>query len=124
MRSKRIYSYEEVLKDEKLSEMFEESQKKRKRKDKAVKNLVLACFIVAVAFIICYYVYRTVRAYYQLKIIAGDFVINPVRTIIIILVSVVITLLLYKAKNSTEEKYKKLREEKANGKNSNEDSAR
>ncbi len=124
MYSKKYFTFEEVSKDEKLSEMLEKSQKKQKRKDKAVKNLVIACFIVAIALIICYYVYRSVRAYYQLKIIAGDFISAPLRTIIIILISVIVTLLLYKAKNSTEEKYKKLRKEKANGKNSDENSAR
>ena len=124
MDSKKYFTFEEVSKDEKLSEMLEKSQKKQKRKDKAVKNLVIACFIVAIALIICYYVYRSVRAYYQLKMLAGDFKENPIRMLILILLSVVVTFLLYKAKKGTEDKYKKIREEKANGKNSDENTAR
>lgn len=116
--------YEDAIKNEKVVAMLNKARKKQKRKNKIGKGIAISCFVAAILIIIIYYIYRTCRAAFQLKMLVGDFKENPIRMLILILLSVVVTFLLYKAKKGTEDKYKKIREEKANGKNSDENSAR
>lgn len=123
-KSHKYINYEDAIKNEKVAAMLNKARKKQERKNKIGKGIALSCFVAAILIIVIYYICRTCRAAFQLKMLAGDFKENPVRMLILILLSVVVTFLLYKAKKGTEDKYKKIREEKANGKNSDENSAR
>ena len=71
-KSHKYINYEDAIKNEKVAAMLNKARKKQERKNKIGKGIVLSCFVVAILIIVIYYIYRTCRAAFQLKMLAGD----------------------------------------------------
>jgi amino acid permease len=124
IENKTVFSYDEAENIKDISKMLQNTQKKQKCAEFKEKFIILLIILVCLVVFAVYCFYESKTFFIETKELIADFIENPLEITAILAVSVAIVFIIYKAKDGTEKKHKKIMEEKLNGKNSDDNSAR